>query len=396
MSNAKSWAALLATLAIFLGDGSRLLRAEEWPSNNQPRLEITQKVVDQAAPGKPFILEVCVRNLGSAAARSIDIIDKLPDGAQLLEAAPSPSRQQNLLVWSLATLNSGEEFHIRLNLRVDNIPPTSEWLNKIRIAYQTEVGCVSPIDFKCPKLEVTVASPPYALLGEEVPLEISVRNTGTWPGQGVTLTALLKDGLSHESGAELENEIGDLPPGQSTSIALPLIAGRVGKSCVQLRLTAEEAAGWRQQELAIEVRDVRVDLGVHGPSTASVEWACTYDFVLSNQGRDALPATKLVAQMPKNLAFVRVNGNGTYDAHSHTVTWDLPECKPGEALTCVLSGVAQSGPDGDGCLKVLHANHAIKEVPWSFRLLDRPSPDGIGILHSPPTTQPVPEIGQRK
>src|SRR5215469_1384689 len=89
MSNAKSSAALLATLAIFLGDGSRLLRAQEWPSNNQPRLEITQKIVDQAGPGKPFTLELFVRNLGLAAARSINIIEELPAGAQLLQAAPS-------------------------------------------------------------------------------------------------------------------------------------------------------------------------------------------------------------------------------------------------------------------------------------------------------------------
>jgi hypothetical protein len=384
MSNAKRSAVLLVTLALFLGEGSCLVRAQEWPGNNQPRLEVTQKVVDQAGPGKPFILELLVRNLGTAAARSIRIIEELPEGAQLLEAAPSPSRQQNLLVWSLATLNSGERFPIRLHLRADNLPPTSRWLNKIRATYQTEVDNVSPIDLKRPELEVTVASPPSAWLGEQVPLEINVRNTGTWPGHRVILTALLQGGLRHESGVELENEIGDLPPGQSTSIALPLSAGRVGKGGIQLRLTAEDTAEWHQQ-LAIDVRDLQVDLGMHGPFTASSEWACTYDFVLSNQGSDALPATRLVAQMPKNLAFVRISGNGTYDARSHTVTWDLPECKPGESLTCVLSSVAHSGPERDGCLKVFHANHVLKEIPWNFRLLERPSSSPV-----PPNRQTSP------
>jgi hypothetical protein len=153
-----------------------------------------------------------------------------------------------------------------------------------------------------------------------------------------------------------------LQPGQVCTIPLALNAQRSGKGCVQLHLTAEEI-GSLHHSLAIDIRDVCIDLGIHGPTTASADWPCTYDFVLSNRGGETLPATKLVAQMPRNLAFVRASDNGVCEANSHTVTWDLPECKPGESVTCVLSGVAQGKLSEDGCLKILHNKHVIKEIP---------------------------------
>jgi uncharacterized repeat protein (TIGR01451 family) len=374
MANLKNVAALLAALAILMGDGSRELPAEERPGIALPRLEITQNVVDPVRPGKPFILDLCVRNLGNGAAQSIHIFEKPPDGAELLEAAPNPSRQQNLLVWSLEALKPGEEHHIRLHLRANNVPAAGEWSNKVQVAYQCEVGSVCAIDVKRARLELSVAAPKFALRGELLPVEITVRNTGTWTGQHLRLAALVGGGLVHESGTELENEIGDLPQGQVCTIPLALNAQRSGKGIVQLRLTAEES-GFQtlNQTVTIDIRDVRIDLGIHGPTTASAGWPCTYDFVLSNRSGETLPAVKLVAQMPKNLTFVRASGNGICEANSHTLTWDLPECRPGESVTCVLSGVAQDGPGEVGCLKVLHNKHVIKELPWSIRLLDRPS-----------------------
>jgi hypothetical protein len=374
MANLKSLAALLAALAILKGDGSRILRAEESPSNALPRLEITQKVVEEARPGMPFILDLCVRNVGNSAARSIQICEKLPEGAEVLEVAPSPSRQQNLLVWSLAALRPAEEHRIRLRLRADSVPAAGEWSNRVRVAYQCEVGNAYAIGMKRPQIELSVAAPMLALRGELLPVEITVRNTGNWTGHHLNLAARMSGGLVHQSGVELENEIGDLQPGQVCTIPLALHAQQSGKSSIQLCLTAEET-GFQalRKTVEIDIRDAHFDVGIHGPTSASADWPCTYDFVLSNRGSETFPAAKLVAQMPRNLAFVRASGNGVCEANSHTVTWDLPECKPGESVTCDLSGVAQHKSGEGGCLKVVHNHHVIKELPWSLNLLERPS-----------------------
>jgi hypothetical protein len=389
MANLKSLAALLAVLAILRGDGSRLLRAEESPSNAQPRLEITQKVLEEARAGMPFFLDLCIRNVGNSAARSIHIFERLPEGAELLEAVPSPARQQNLLVWSLAALKPAEEHRIRLRLRTDNIPAAGEWLNRVRVAYQCEVGNAYAIDMKRPQIELSVAAPKLALRGEQLPMEMTVRNTGNWTGHHLNLAARISGGLIHESGVELENEIGDLQPGQVCTIPLSLNAQQSGKSSIQLCLTAEET-GFQplRKTVAIDIRDAHFDVGIHGPTSASADWPCTYDFVLSNRGSETLPAAKLVAQMPRNLAFVRASGNGVCEANSHTVSWDLPECKPGESVTCVLSGVAQDNPGEGGCLKVFHNQNAIKEIPWSLRLLDHPSSSSL-LSQTANTFRPV-------
>jgi hypothetical protein len=379
MANVNSSPALLAALAALMAGESPAVWAQEWPGNHQPRLEITQSLLSHAAPGKAFSLDVRIRNLGSGTARSVYVYEKLPDGAELLEAAPIPSRQQNVLVWSLATLKPGEEYNVRLRLRADNVPSPVEWPSKVRVAYQAEVGNVSPIaevgnvspiDLKRPRIELNVAAPKYVLLGEPLPVAITVSNAGTRPGRRLNLTALVSGGLTHESGTDLENAIGDLPAGKSCTITLPLSTQRTGKGYAQLRLTGDEI-GLAHQSLVIDIRDAHVDLGIHGPTTAAADWACTYNFVVTNQGNEPLPPTKLAAEMPKNLTYVRASGNGVYDAASHSVIWELPECRQGESLTYDLSGVARDGPAEGGCLKVLHDKHEIKKIPWVLRLLER-------------------------
>jgi len=388
MANLNSSPALLAALAALLAGGSQAVWAQEWRGNHQPQLEITQSLLDHAEPGKPFSLDVCLRNTGTGAARSVHVYMKLPDEAKLLEAAPIPSRQQTLLVWSLATLKPSEVYHVRLRLRADHIPGAGEWPSKVQVAYQAETGHVYPIDLKRPRIELNVDAPKYVLLGEQTPVEITVTNTGTWPAHRLNLTAMVSGGLTHESGTDLENVIGDLAAGKSCTITLPLSTLRTGKGLAQLRLTGDEI-GLMHKDLAFDIRDARVDLGVHGPTTASADWTCTYNFVLTNKGNEPLPPTTLHAAMPKNLAFVRASGNGAYDPPSHTVTWEVPEVKQGDSITCVLSGVAWDGPNEGGCLRVLHQKHELKKVPWGLHLLERPG-------SVPPPANPLPDAGRKK
>src|SRR5262249_54807491 len=161
--------------------------------------------------------------------------------AELLEAAPSPSRRQDLLVWSLAALKPAEEHRIRLRLRANSVPAAGEWSNRVRVTYryQCEVDNSCTIEMKRSRIELSVATPNLVLRGEQLSLGITVRNTGNATGHHLNLAARMSGGLAHESGAELENGIGDLQPGQVCTIPLALNAQQSGKGTVQLCLTAE-------------------------------------------------------------------------------------------------------------------------------------------------------------
>ncbi len=221
-----------------------------------------------------------------------------------------------------------------------------------------------------PCVELDVAAPELVLRGDQLSLEVKVWNTGDQIARHLTLAAYMRGGLVHESGVELENELGDLGPGQVCTIPLTLDARQAGRSAVELRLSTEEAALDALTKLVtIEVRDAQVDLGIHGPTSVSAGWPCTYDFVFSNQGSETIPAGKLVVQMPGTFAFVRASGNAVREGNSQTVCWDLRACKPGETVTCVLSGIAQEKPGDAGCLKLIHNQNVIKEASWNLHVL---------------------------
>jgi hypothetical protein len=377
MNNRKRCALLLAATAILGGNCAPPARADDWPGNEQPRLEVVQKLVNQAGPGQPFYLELSVRNLGAGAARSVQITDKLPRGAELLDASPAPARDQSTLTWSLATLKGGGELRIRLRLRSASVPGEGEWLNKVRVDYQVGAGNAYAIQVERPKLGLDVRGGTCVMLGEELPVEVDVTNAGTWTGHRLHLTALMSGGLAHAAGTQLENDIGDLPVGQVCKLPLSLKTLAIGQGRLQLRLASAET-NLIVRNLTVVVCDGQVDLAVRGPSTVSAGWACTYDFIVTNRGKETLPATRLTAELPRNLSFSRASGNGAYLEGAHAVSWTVPPCKPGESVTCVLGGVALDVPSKEGSLKLLHNKFLIKSTPFSISLLEK---SGAAVAH---------------
>ena len=66
------------------------------------------------------------------------------------------------------------------------------------------------------------------LIGEQVTLSIMISNPGTGVATGVVLEERIPPGLQHPAGSELEYQVGDLKPGESRKLELPLVANRPG------------------------------------------------------------------------------------------------------------------------------------------------------------------------
>ena len=89
------------------------------------------------------------------------------------------------------------------------------------------------------------------LIGEQVTLTITVSNPGTGVATNVVLDERIPPGLQHPAGGDLEYPVGDLKPGESRKLELPLLANRPGPVTNRLvargdgNLRARTSATWK-------------------------------------------------------------------------------------------------------------------------------------------------------
>ena len=103
-----------------------------------------------------------------------------------------------------------------------------------------EIGSVASVHFAAgasvrtlatrPQLVVQTAAPQKVLIGEQVTLTITVSNPGTGVATGVVLQEHIPPGLQHPAGNDLEYQVGNLKPGESRKLDLPLVANRPGST----------------------------------------------------------------------------------------------------------------------------------------------------------------------
>ena len=296
-------------------------------------------VVEKAAPpeiqvGKPAVFEIYVRNNGNTPAHEVAIYDVLPLGTELTSTEPRADRgPQGELVWTLGTLNPGDEAVVRMELL-----PTTE--GEIGSAATVRFAAAASVRTICtkPALVVDVQAPKSAMAGDEVPMRIRVSNPGTGVATGVKLTEVVPAGLEHDGGTELEYEVGDLQPGDVRDLDLVLRAVRPGQFVNLLHAKGDGRLA-AETKTPIEITAPALALGVEGPKRRYLDRQATYTISISNPGTAAAQAVELATFLPKGMQFVEADNHGEYDAETHSVRWLLEELPPREQGSVTLTAL---------------------------------------------------------
>ena len=293
-------------------------------------LQSPQLTIQKAAPkeiqvNKPAVFRTTVRNVGQVAAGEVEVRDQVPKGTTLMSTTPRASRNpRGELVWSLGTLRPGEEAVVEMQVN-----PIAEG----------EIGSVATVHFgadasvRClatrPRLAMQVSAPKQVMIGEQLAVSIVISNPGTGVATGVMLEDRIPAGLKHPNGDNLEYPVGNLKPGESRKVDLPLTATRPGpiNNVLVVRGDGNLQA---EDKRAIEIIAPALDVAMEGPKKRYLEREATYQFSVKNPGTAAARQVELVAYLPAGLKFVNANNAGSYDSSSRSVRWRLEELPANE------------------------------------------------------------------
>lgn len=287
------------------------------------RLSIQKIAPEEIQVGQPAVWTISVRNESKITAVGVQIHDVIPQGAHLVSTNPpanvSPDGE---ITWTVGNMPSGTMATVRMELT-----PMREG----------EIGSVASVTSRSetsaksvatrPMLKVETFGDAVVLLGNKTELSIVVSNPGTGTARDVILSETVPAELQFEGGSELRYEVGDLKPGESKTVKLPLTAVRPGK--FQNRILAKSGFNLgTASSLEMEVTAPAIQMEIKGPSKRFLDKEGTFRLIATNTGTATAKNVEMQARIPNGWQFLSANHLGTYLEENQTVVWKLEELGP--------------------------------------------------------------------
>ncbi len=309
----------------------------EWVA---PTLQLDLLAPKTVAINRDSTVTLVTTNTGKVEGSAGTVTAWFQQGLDVGGATPSPDVKvdQFMKQWSLPALAPGAKHEIKIPVRATEkgsftlaaSAATSDGLESRKSANVT-AGSAS--------LKLS-AEPGYsALVGERVPVRLTVTNTGTVPIDTATAFVTFGSGLEHDTGQEqVEAAVGVVPAGESRVITVPLIARKQGKYRVLARVRSGELADEQQTE--VDVRKMELVATVVGPERLTPGGDGLYEIGIANRGDITVPNVTVRASLPGALSAKQASDNGTLTGTSAAV-WRLGDIPPGTSKVLKLNTRAE-------------------------------------------------------
>jgi len=185
------------------------------------------------------------------------------------------------------------------------------------------------------RLDMTIDVPRRKQVGSEVTYRVTVQNSGDQPAEEVAVYCEFDRLLKFAQGddRQIVHRIGDLLPGETREIALPLRAISTGTHCCRFSLRSRE--GEREEEtlwksVCIDYVERYLDVELIGPRQRTVGSRAEFTLAFVNRGSRPIPQARVIATHDAALiAREATSGANQRDGH---LAWDLGDVQPGEGV----------------------------------------------------------------
>jgi len=338
-------------------------------------VQLSKTMPREATLNDPFTFEM--RASAAACAGNVVITDTVPEGLTYVSSDPPASVSGNTLTWTIGDLDAGANRVMKVTVRATKEGTfTNCAIVKAdpRVCGQTFVGK--------PALAIEKSGPATANLGADVAYTVIVKNTGTAVAKNVSVSDKVPAGLGGVR--EIPFPIGDLAPGQSRTINVPLKATERGRHC-NVAVATSSNAGTVQDDACTLVVQAGVKLVKTGDAEQFITKEAKYRITASNTGDVDLTNVVVTDNAPSQTRIVNA-ANATVSGN--TATWNVGTLKPGESKNLDL--VLTSSQPGRWCNSAtITTQQGLRETAeactlWKgvpavlLELLDDPDPVPVG------------------
>lgn len=313
----------------------------------KPQLELARKVPSEALLCDLIAVEYTIQNVGTGAARDVQIRESLPAGL-LTENG------NNTLQFEAGTLLSGQSRTFTVRLRASR---TGVYVNKAQAESTSNIRAESvatATTVRQPILEVVKQGPPRLYLGRPASYEITVTNRGDGVARDTLLEDMLPAGVTGVeasagadiTGAKLMWQLGTIPAGTAKTVRVsykPSTTGVLTSTATAAAYCTEPVATTVSTSV-IGIPAVRLDV-VDLEDPVEVGGVVTYVLTAINEGSAPDRNIRLVCHLEENLTFISASGPTQASNMGRTLNFGaLPSLTPGEKATWrVKARASQAG-----------------------------------------------------
>jgi len=313
----------------------------------KPELELARKVPSEALLCDLIAVEYTVQNVGTGAARNVQLRENLPAGL-LTENG------NNALQFEAGTLLAGQSRTFTARLRASR---TGVYVNKAQAESTSNIRAESvatATTVRQPILEVAKQGPPRLYLGRPASYEITVTNRGDGVARDTLLEDMLPAGVTGVeasagadiTGAKLMWQLGTIPAGTAKTVRVSYKPSNTGvlTSTATASAYCTEPVATTVNTSVIGIPAVRLDV-VDLEDPVEVGGVVTYVLTVINEGSAPDRNIRLVCHLEENLTYISSSGPTQASNMGRTLNFGpLPSLTPGEKATWrVKTRASQAG-----------------------------------------------------
>jgi uncharacterized repeat protein (TIGR01451 family) len=273
---------------------------------------------------QPFVGEMVVRNESAEPALNVVVHNPTPEGFKIVNVEPKPAMESGMMRWDLGTLGPRQERRIRMEMTADR---------RGELACKASVSATTPnmttVRVTEPQLLVKQDCPDKVLVGDHVPVTITVSNPGDGPTDPVVVRVKMSEGVKGEKGQVMVNEVGVLAAGETR--VLKLICQSVKGGPQKITTSASVDGGLTSAaESTTVVNEPKMEVVMSGPKLRYLDRAATYSVTVANPGDAPANDVQVNVAVPVGFKVSAASNNGKYDAAARTILWSVGTVNPGE------------------------------------------------------------------
>lgn len=313
------------------GNFSVVAKSETRVNWQGPQLSVKVQAPKIAQLNQELPVLFTVTSTGEVEATPMMLKAALPPGFEFVSSTAKVGRDGGQLLFAVPALGGGKQHSIQAVLRPTKLGK-ADLEAIVPSADGQRTSDVATVQVTEAKLQLTVTGPTNALVGETIPLELTLNNPGTGPANQVKTTLKLDEGMQLQDKIDpLAEPLQQLQAGETRTIMVPVVVTKPGRFLARANVVAESGVSSQAQPYQVDTIQPQLAIETAGPSKVYVGQESMWTVTLRNQGQ--VPLTNVVAtlNLPSEMRFIKASEQG--ESRGGQVVWNLGTAPPEQEIT---------------------------------------------------------------